>query len=122
MKRLAFAALAFAALATASSAQSVERSIDLTQLGWGHVTATPVDIDGDRLTEEWLVEQTATGLYRVVAVRAGGLCLGAWFNPRPPATFTAVVLGRLAGRDVLLVRNSFASVLTVVTLDTPACQ
>jgi hypothetical protein len=104
-----------------SSAQTVERTIDLSAFGWGRVYAHPVDTDGTPLTEEWAVQHQDTQHWRVIAVRGGGLCIGPWFDPRPSAMY-GVSIGTVAGRSKLLVAPAFTSAtLTIVSLQTPGC-
>jgi hypothetical protein len=121
--------VALLALPGSAFAQTVERTIDLSQFGWGKVSATPVNADGNPATEEWLIQSrdSLNPRYRVVAVRNGGLCVGEWFNPIPEGQFgTHPVLGRIGNRDVLVINSAalFAptSALTIVSLDTPQCK
>jgi hypothetical protein len=134
MTRTLITLAALLALSAPALAQTVERTIDLTQFGWGRVQAIPVDTDGNPNTEEWAVQGTDfwdtqnanTGKWRVVAVRQGGLCVGDWFDPRPVPQAAASIV-RINGRDKLMATDASAfSVgsgrLTIVSLDTPQCK
>jgi hypothetical protein len=111
--------------------QTLERTIDLSGLGWGKLSRPlPVDTDGNPHTNEWVVQSAELprlGQWRVVAERPGGLCIGEWFDPREsPAS--AITLVREGGRDKLLVSHGSAfdfglgQRYDLIRLDTPACD
>jgi hypothetical protein len=108
--------------AVPASAQTVERTIDLSELGWGHVQAVPVDTDANPATEEWAIRSMTTNHWRVVAVREHGLCVGDWFDPRPSGLY-GVTVATIGGQSKLLVTKAFtAGPLLIVRLDTPRCE
>jgi hypothetical protein len=118
--------------AGAAEGQTVERTINLDALGWGGIQAYPVDTDASAATEEWAVVSTqygnpgnTWGQWRVIAVRAGGLCVGDWFDPRP-AGIGRVGVARINGVDKLIVNDSEYGEgpqrLTIVSLNTPSCK
>jgi hypothetical protein len=133
--------VALLALPGSAFAQTVERTIDLTSLGWGNVQAIPVDTDANPYTEEWAIRGvdgfthdpnafSNRGLWRVVAVRNSGLCVGSWFDPRPTALH-AVELVSIGGRAKLIVTTAFSAFggdpddgnpMYIVSLDTPQCK
>lgn len=109
----ALSVILFLLVSSVASAQTVERTIDLSQLGYGNIDAQPVEVDGNPATEEWLLwEQTflGTGRMRVVAVRAS-LCVGDWFDPKQ-SSISTVRVERFGDRDKLTVRNASGFVLT----------
>jgi hypothetical protein len=131
-------ALLVVALLTLSSsafAQTVERTIDVTAMGWGPVQVHAVETDGDPTTEEWLVSQLPWqwldgrwhrfDLYRVVAVRDNAPCIGDWFDPRPPSNASVLVdVARRGAVDKLLMHDFMDGTyrLHVVSLTTPQCS
>lgn len=127
--------LAFVLVASASvaSAQAIEQVIDLAGLGWGAITAQPIDTDANPSTDEWLVQPASDPRplkFRVVAVRNGRLCIGDWFFPRLNLHGFALLDGytveKREGRDKLIFLMHFGMPewreLTVVSLDTPECR
>ena len=78
-----FAAGVFAAVLSVSAhAQGPITSVDLSSLGMG-VLMLPeaIETDGHPDTREWLVRPLfGSSQARVVAERAGGLCVGPWFS------------------------------------------
>ena len=133
--KFATLALLLVLFASSASAQTVERTIDLSSLGWGLVTPHMVETDGNPATEEWAIQGTFFGFsvnqggnWRVVAVRNGGLCVGEWFNP---GAGTVALTRGVDGRSRLLVtetaynwkvNNIPQQTARVVLLDTPNCQ
>jgi len=120
--------------ANMSAAQTVERSYDLTAAGWGPVTITPIDADGDPATEEWAVRQPATLVdgqfveaWRVVAIR-GRLCVGEWFRVPGLVDRGQVSIHMIGRRSKLLVSRVAFSwtglqyAADVIALDMPPCQ
>lgn len=127
MRTLILALFVLASLA-AASAQTVERSLDVNALGYANHEIRLVDADGNPGTEEWLaVPKLPGGLYQVIAIgSSGGACFGAWFNPAAGFYASAVTVGRLGVRDVLLVREFVflggqGPTLRVVGLTRPPC-
>jgi hypothetical protein len=130
--RCVLAAVAFSLFAFPATAQTVERTIDLSGLGWGRIDLTAVDADGDPRTREWLVTTLDDAgdpqSYRVVAERSGSYCTGHWFTPqarRADAWVTVKVITE-AGAHKLLVTERwgfFGHGMTVRTirLDLPSC-
>lgn len=123
------AALALAVLFVCSPAsapaQTVERTIDLSALGWGTIEATPAETDGNTQTEEWVAHSYDTNQWRVVAVRPEGLCAGPWFLPPGVGTnpFIGVEIITVAGRSKLKVSGGvYAQTFTLIALSTPDCQ
>lgn len=119
-------------VAAVVSAQTVERSFDLSSLGWGMISAELVNTDDDPTTEEWAVQGFDGffgnyGLWRVVAIRPSGACIGPWFDPRPNGSYAATVTLQKEGRARLVVSDTsyvgwqVQQTLTVVRLDTPTC-
>lgn len=109
------------------SAQTVERSIDVSAFGYEAHNVRPVDADGDASTEEWLAEPRQTGgRYQVIAVGAAGVCFGAWFDPGDGLPLHTATVSRLGARDVLVVREfllfTFGPALRVVGLTRPPCE
>lgn len=120
--RLIFAALVIA-VASNVSAQTVESTIDLSSLGWGALDMPePIETDGDLSTAEWLIRSQVTNRFRVVAVRSGRLCAGAWFDPRPHP-LVQVAVRRVGMLHKLLIRDTYAGsdAVNIVTLITPSC-
>jgi hypothetical protein len=129
--------VAMLSLSSSVFAQTVERTIDLGALGWGQVQVQAVETDGDPATEEWLVFQLTWqklpndnwrrfDLWRVVAVRDNGPCVGDWFDPRPPNDDgVRVEIARRGSVDKLLMHQtepSGAQRLYIVGLTTPECH
>jgi len=123
------------------------------------VSVQPVEADGNPATGEWLIHEEPAvddtpcvtlgrdnlpGVpcvrapepimhqwYRVVSVRAGVLCRGAWFRASSIAYPDATMqLTRINGRDRFLITErrpiwwgdrGGQTVLTVIDLDAPAC-
>lgn len=107
--------------ASGVSAQRVERVIDLSAMGWGNISADPIDSDGDPLTEEWLIRKldAVPNKFRVVSVR-GELCAGEWFTAAAGApVFVSYERVTIGGRTKL--RVGTWPVFSVVSLDTPTC-
>jgi hypothetical protein len=131
--RCVLAAVAFSLFAVPATAQTVERTIDLSALGWGKLTKPlPVDTDGNPATREWVVQSAdfdngRLGHWRVITERAEGLCVGDWFDPRRTPSSSAHLVTE-DGRDKLIV--SHGSILSfgtdgrydIVRLDTPRCR
>jgi hypothetical protein len=128
--------VALLALSSPAFAQTVERTIDVSAMGWGPVQVHAVETDGDPATEEWLVFQLTWqkpaedkwrrfDLYRVVAVRDGGPCIGDWFDPLPPnSDGIQVTIARRGSVDKLLMHDFAGGTyrLHVVGLTTPVCE
>jgi hypothetical protein len=116
--------------ASNASAQTVLRTLDLSGLGWGNITVQPVDADGDRATEEWLVTKMDERTFRVVAQRDGRYCVGEWFTPLPPNTrpftFLGVKVINTAGVTSLIVTDRWGwagdMIVYEVRLDVPPCH
>ncbi len=120
------------ALSTTASAQTIERTIDITGFNWGaDVSARPVDTDGSPSTEEWLVQRPFNE-FLVVTVRPGQVCVGEWFSPELPIwSATAVEIVRDGPVDKLIftvlsgfsfpIVTSGTHVVKVIRLDTPSC-
>jgi hypothetical protein len=123
--RLVAVVAAFVVVAVSvGSAQTVESTLNLSSLGWGNLdTPRSIETDGDFSTREWLISSADTGLWRVVAERAGGICAGPWFNPLNGANPFGTVLDvqRVGLVHKLLVRTLGQNVVTVIRLDTPGC-
>lgn len=107
--------------ATAAAAQTTSSPIDLAAFGWGNLdTPQGIETDGNTATVELLFRNLDTGMYRVVALRGSAVCAGAWFNP-VSAPFSSATLTQIGPVHKLLVRVYGSAVLTMVSLDTPAC-
>lgn len=136
MRTFLVAALATLALATHADAQTIDRSINLTPLGWGNVEPVPIDIDGDGATKEWTIHNDMA--WRVIAFRDGTYCIGDWFTPEAPyfQTFTQAKVVHEGGRDKiqLTVRETIGEyapwqqsipstsfVITYILFDAPVC-
>lgn len=121
---LSFVAVVAILLSTPAAAQQVERQIDLTALGWGNISAYPVETDGNPVTEEWAIRSNETNAWRVVSLRAS-LCAGPWFavaSPLPGGVPLAEVVS-IGGLSKLRVTAAFmpASLFNIVGLTTPQC-
>lgn len=110
-------------------AQTVERTIDLPSIGWGSIAVHDVDTDRDPSTTEYAVEGTDyfngnMGLWRIVAIRTEGICVGEWFDPRPAGAMVSSVI--LTGSKLVVKAwvgfPPIGQQLTIVRLDTPTCQ
>jgi hypothetical protein len=114
--------------------QTLERTIDLSGLGWGKVQVLPVEADGLAHTREWLVTRLdaadAPEAYRVVVERPGGYCAGGWFLPRTPTPMplsweTAELIQDRGIHKFLVVERwgffTHGMRVTLITLDLPRC-
>lgn len=107
------------ALAVPVSAQTVESTIDLAALGWGPVEIpAKINTDRDTTTQEWLVRSVTTRMYRVVALRDGGLCVGDWFFP----TIGWTVETKMTPDPATFETLDLFGVMRTVKIDTPVCQ
>jgi hypothetical protein len=128
MTRVLF--VVFVLFASHASAQTVVRTLDLSTLGWGQIVVEPIDADGDRTTEEWLVTKMNSPTYRVVAQRQGRYCIGDWFTPMPvnplPFSFVSVKVVNTTGVTSLLVSDRWGwmgeLIVHEVRLDIPPCH
>lgn len=120
--------------ASAASAQRLERTIDLSALGWGHLEE-PVDIDtdGNPATNEWLLVRLPQSFsdvnvvlteYQVVAERPSGLCVSGWFSVSAKPFGTKVRVIQRGGISKLQVfEGAWFGIrpVSIWSLDTPPC-
>lgn len=118
MKTIAFV---LAMSVSASAAQTVERMIDLSALGWGTVVEHAIDADGNPHTEEWAIESLETHQWRVVAVRSGVICAGPWFTPAGFVPFFTSARPITIGGATKL-RVGTQTQFRIVRLDVPPCN
>lgn len=122
--RLILALTCSLVVASEGLAQTLVGAFNLAALGYSHASIRAVEADGDPGTVELLAVRHSDGLYSVGAVRASS-CAGAWFNPRaglPVSLWSSVSVERVAGRDVLVVRDAMAPATAyVIALHVPSC-
>lgn len=115
VRRIGLVGVVVAMMAGALHAQGPITQMDLSTLGWGYVSQpVAIETDGNPATEEWLVGVLFTARKRVVAVRPGGMCAGAWFEVGAEWTLTT-----RGGRSVYT--RLLWPVFEVMTIQTPVC-
>lgn len=120
MKSLLTACVLVASLVTVS-AQTIDRVLDLSALGWGRLESPKgIDTDGNPATIEWLIQSLDTFQYRVVAERNGGICAGPWFSAGGNL-FQVTHLEKVGPVHKLLVSVMGANQITQIALLTPSC-
>lgn len=124
IRSLVLAAALLAVLVTRIDAQTLAAIFDTATLGYAQSTVRTVEADGNPATVELLAVRHSDGAYSVGAVRTVG-CAGPWFSPRaglPVSVFSSIAVERVAGRDVLFVRDLSGAAIYVVSLHSPPCQ